>query len=65
MTMEPTGTTVGSDEMPSIAAEIIIVLDPDPASDDAADGGDPVTAGRNLRRDRFVKLRARLFRHSE
>ena len=30
MTMEPAGTAVGSAEMPSIAAEILIVTEPYP-----------------------------------
>ena len=59
MTMEPAGTAVGSAELPSIAAEILIVLVPDRVSDDTADGSDHVTAGRNHRRGWFAKRRAR------
>ena len=56
MTMEPAGAALGSAETPSIAAEILIVLLPDPVSEDTADGSDPVTAGRNRRSDRFAKF---------
>jgi hypothetical protein len=53
---EPAGAAVGAAEIPSIAAEIIIDLVPDPVSDDTADGGDHVATGRPGRRGRFSKL---------
>jgi hypothetical protein len=56
MTMEPAGAAVGAAEIPSIAAEILIVLMPDVLSDDTADGGDPVTVGRTSRRGMFSRL---------
>jgi hypothetical protein len=65
MTMEPAGAAVGSAEPPSIAAEILIVLVPDPVSDDTAGGSDLVTAGRNRRRDRFSKFWTRRSQRSE
>jgi hypothetical protein len=53
---EPAGAAVGAAEIPSIAAEIIIVLVPDPVSDDPADGGDHVAAGQTGRRGRFSRI---------
>jgi len=46
MTMEPAGTAVGSAEMPSIAAEILIVTEPYPIGDGTTDGSIHVTADR-------------------
>ena len=59
MTMEPAGAAVGSAEIPSIAAEILIVLVPDLVSDDSAGGNDHGAAGRIRRRDLFSKFWAR------
>jgi len=63
--MEPAGAAVGSAEIPSVAAEILIVLVPDPASDDTADGNDHVAAGRIRRRDLFAKFWTRRSQRSE
>ena len=65
MTMEHTGAAIGSAEIPSLAAEILIVLVPDPVSDDTADGSDHVAAGPNRRRDRFARLWRRRSQRSE
>ena len=65
MTMEPAGAAIGSAEIPSIAAEILIVLVPDPVSHDTADGNDHVAAGRIRRRGRFPKFWARRSQRSE
>jgi len=65
MTMEHTGAAIGSAEIPSLAAEILIVLVPDPVSDDAADDADHVVAGRNRWHDRFSRLWARRFQREE
>lgn len=65
MTMEPAGAAVGAAEIPSIAAEILIVLVPDVVSDDTADGGDPVAAGRTSRRGLFSKLWTRRSQRSD
>lgn len=65
MTMEPAGAAVGSAEIPSIAAEILIVLVPDPVGDDTADGNDHVAAGRIRRRDLFSTFWARRSQRSE
>jgi hypothetical protein len=62
--MEPASAAVGS-EIPSVAAEILIVLVPDPASHDTADGNDHAAADRNSRRDRFLKLWKRRSQRSE
>jgi hypothetical protein len=58
MTIEPADAAVGA-EIPTISAEILIVLVPDVVSDDTADGGDPVAAGLTSRRGLFAKLWAR------
>jgi hypothetical protein len=65
MTMEPAGAAVGSAEIPSIAAEILIVLVPDLVSDDTVDGSDHVAARRNRRRGRFAKVWTRRSQRSE
>jgi len=65
MTMEPAGAAVGSAEIPSIAAEILIDLVPDPVSDDTADGNDHVAADRIRRPGLFSKFRAHRSRRSE
>jgi len=63
--MEHTGAAIGSAEIPSLAAEILIVLVPDPVSDDTADGSDHFAAGRNRRCDRFARLWRRRSQRSE
>jgi hypothetical protein len=67
MTMEHAGAAIGSAEIPSLAAEILIVLVlvPDPVSDGTADGSDHVVAGRNRRRGRFARLWRRRSQRSE
>jgi len=65
MTMEPAGAAIGSAEIPSIAAEILIVLVSDPVSHDTADGNDHVVAGRIRRRGRFPKFWAPRSQRSE
>jgi len=62
---EPAGAAVGVAEIPSIAAEIIIVLMLDPVSDDTADGGDHIAAGRASRRGRFSRLWTRRSRRPD
>ena len=65
MTIEPADAAVGAAEIPSIAAEILIVLVPDPVSDDTADSGDPVAVGLTSRRGLFSKLWARRSQRSD
>jgi len=57
MATEPAGTAESGapSELPSIAAEILIVLMPDTVRDDTAEGSDHVTAGRTRRRGWFSK----------
>jgi hypothetical protein len=63
--MEPVGAAVGAAEFPSIAAEILIVLVPDPVSADTVDGSDHVAAGPASRRGRFSKLWTRRSQRSD
>ena len=65
MTMEHAGAAIGSAEIPSLAAEILIVLVPDPVSDGTAEGSDHIVTGRNRRRDRFARLWRRRPQRSE
>ncbi len=65
MTMEHTGAAIGFAEIPSLAAEMLIVLVPDPVSDGTADGGGHVAAGRTRRPGRFARLWRRRSQRSE
>lgn len=67
MAMEPAGTAVSGapPEMPSIAAEILIVLEPDPRSDGAVDGSNHVMTDRKHKRGWLSRPRARRSQSSE
>jgi hypothetical protein len=65
MTIEPADAAVGAAEIPSTAAEILIVLVPDVVSDDTADGSDPVAAGLTSRRGLLAKIWTRRSQRSD
>ena len=67
MAMEPAGTAISGapPEMPSIAAEILIVLEPASRSDGAVDGGNHVVADRKHEPGWLSRRRARRSQRSE
>jgi hypothetical protein len=66
MAMEPAGTAVSGapPEMPSIAAEILIVTEPYPIGDGTTDGSTHVTADRKYGRGWFSQRQGRTGRRA-